>query len=122
MKVVDASAVLAVLLDEPERTIIERLLTNERLVAPPILPFEVTNTCAMNATRVPDGELLYADALANFFGWEIALHNVDLVGTFVLARRYGLTAYDASYLWLSRELGLGLVTLDKALLSVVQSS
>ncbi len=46
----------------------------------------------------------------------IALHEVDMVGTFVLARRYGLTAYDASYLWLSRELGAELITLDAQLL------
>ena len=32
-----------------------------------------------------------------------------------LALETGLTAYDASYLWLSRRLGADLVTLDKAL-------
>jgi predicted nucleic acid-binding protein len=32
-----------------------------------------------------------------------------------LAEREGLTAYDASYLWLARELGVDLVSLDGAL-------
>jgi predicted nucleic acid-binding protein len=32
-----------------------------------------------------------------------------------LALETGLTAYDASYLWLARHLGAELVTLDKAL-------
>jgi predicted nucleic acid-binding protein len=122
MKVVDASAVIAVLLDEPERLAVEPLLARQNLIAPTLLPFEITNVCATNALRFPDKEARYADALADFFGWSIALHDVDLVGAFVLARRYGLTAYDASYLWLSRELGLELVTLDAALLSVVQAS
>ena len=38
------------------------------------------------------------------------------VGSVVeLALETGLTAYDASYLWLARQFGADLVTLDKAL-------
>lgn len=32
-----------------------------------------------------------------------------------VARRTGLTAYDAAYLWLARELGTELLTLDRSL-------
>lgn len=120
MKVVDASAVIAVLLDEPARAAVEPLLAKQDLIAPMLLPFEIANTCAMNAQRFPDQEARYADALADFFGWSIALRDVDLLGTFVLARRYGLSAYDASYLWLSRELNAELVTLDQELLAAAQ--
>ena len=35
----------------------------------------------------------------------------------VLALATGLTAYDASYLWLSRHLGAELVTLDRRLMT-----
>jgi predicted nucleic acid-binding protein len=115
MKVVDASAVIAVLYGEAERLTVEPLLANQYLIAPTLLPFEITNVCATNALRFPDKEARYADALADFFGWSIALRDVDMVGTFILARRYGLTAYDASYLWLARELDAELVTLDKRL-------
>jgi predicted nucleic acid-binding protein len=40
---------------------------------------------------------------------------VDHGGALELAATTGLTAYDASYLWLCRQLGATLVTLDKQL-------
>jgi predicted nucleic acid-binding protein len=40
---------------------------------------------------------------------------VDLDATLDLAGRTGLTAYDASYLWLARRLNAELVTLDRQL-------
>jgi len=43
---------------------------------------------------------------------EIQVPPEDLVE---VARRTGLTAYDAAYLWLARELGAALVTLDDRL-------
>ena len=40
---------------------------------------------------------------------------MDHQGAIDLAIGTGLTAYDASYLWLSRQLGAELVTLDRRL-------
>jgi predicted nucleic acid-binding protein len=40
---------------------------------------------------------------------------VDHAAVLVLAQRTGLTGYDASYLLLSRTLGVELVTLDRQL-------
>ncbi|MBV8446586.1 MAG: type II toxin-antitoxin system VapC family toxin [Hyphomicrobiales bacterium] len=40
---------------------------------------------------------------------------VDIAATLDLAETAGLTAYDASYLWLARVLGAELVTLDRKL-------
>jgi predicted nucleic acid-binding protein len=45
----------------------------------------------------------------------VAAVAVDHDGTVDLALKTGLTAYDASYLWLARRLGAELVTLDKEL-------
>jgi predicted nucleic acid-binding protein len=39
-----------------------------------------------------------------------------------LARGTGLSAYDASYLWLSRELGVELVSLDTQLNEVAKGA
>jgi predicted nucleic acid-binding protein len=40
---------------------------------------------------------------------------VDYLASLALAEATGLTAYDASYLWLARSLGGELVTLDRKL-------
>lgn len=51
----------------------------------------------------------------------VELHDVDIVGTFVLADLHNLSAYDASYLWLARDLDVELVTLDQQLLALLHA-
>lgn len=59
------------------------------------------------------------DALMVAFGMlermEIGVVEVDHGDAIGLAERSGLTAYDASYLWLARRTGAELVTLDRQL-------
>jgi len=55
-------------------------------------------------------------------GLGIAMVDVDHRDALALAERTGLTAYDASYLWLARTLGAELVTLDRRLKSVAATS
>ena len=115
VKVVDASALAAFLFGEPEAGTIADRLDGVRLVAPGILDFELANVCLVKCRRHPDQR----DALLDGFRLrgrlgveEIA---VDHAGVVDLALATGLTAYDASYLWLARRLGVELVTLDKQL-------
>ncbi len=54
-------------------------------------------------------QLIYSRSLP------IQLRDVDFPQVVELANRYGLTAYDASYLWLARNMNVELVTLDKDL-------
>ena len=43
------------------------------------------------------------------------LHRVDIAAQVALAQRYGLSAYDAAYLWLAAELKAPLATYDQKL-------
>jgi predicted nucleic acid-binding protein len=45
----------------------------------------------------------------------------DSENVMALARKYGLTAYDAAYLELARRLGGAMATLDRALAAVAQA-
>ncbi|HSZ75193.1 MAG TPA: type II toxin-antitoxin system VapC family toxin [Rhizomicrobium sp.] len=115
MKIIDASAIAAVLLDETEADQIQQRVADENLVAPTLLAFEFTNVCVIKARRFPEKREVFEKTLAAFHTLAIELRDVNMSGAFELARRYGLTAYDASYLWLARELGAELVTLDQRL-------
>lgn len=110
--VVDASALGAILFNEPEGPAQAQRLGGAALIAPGLLLYEITNVCVTKIRRHPhlrDG-LFAAFALLERF--DIAFVDVDHREVVALADRSGLTAYDASYLWLARRLNATLVTLD----------
>jgi predicted nucleic acid-binding protein len=115
VKVVDASALAALLFGEPEAETVADQLEGARFVAPSLLAFELANVCLMKCRRHHDQRV----ALLAGFGLRARLGveeiAVDNAGVLDLALKTGLTAYDASYLWLARLLGADLVTLDKEL-------
>jgi len=80
-----------------------------------LLPFEVANTCLEKMRRHPDqwDALLAAFGMLDRIGVAIVL--VDQGEALGLAGRSGLTAHDASYLWLARSTKSELVTLDRRL-------
>jgi predicted nucleic acid-binding protein len=115
VKVVDASAVAALLFGEPEAESIAKELDGTNLAAPRLLAFELANVCWVKCRRHPEqrAALLAAFQLRGRLRIEEAAIDIDRV--LGLASDTRLTVYDASYLWLARELGAELVTLDKAL-------
>ena len=115
IKVVDASALAALLFGEPKAEDVAGRLDSARLVAPVLLGFELANVCLIKSRRHPEQQaaLMEAFRLRGRLGVEQVA--VDHDGAVQLAVATGLTAYDASYLWLSRELGAELVTLDRQL-------
>jgi len=114
-KVVDASALAALLFGEPEGELIARRLDGSRLVAPNLLPFELANVCLVKCRRHPDQREALLAALKLRGGLGVEDVAVDHDAVVALALETGLTAYDASYLWLAGQLEANLVTLDKAL-------
>ena len=123
--ILDASVTLAWLLpDEVDREraalLVERAFV-EGAVAPPIWPSEVGNALlvAERRGRVParDSERLTRSFLALAANVEIAAgHDAPALGRRPdLARRHGLSFYDASYLELAGRLALPLATFDARL-------
>lgn len=114
-KVVDASAILAVLLDEPDANKVTPLIDGHELVAPLLILFEVLSTCTVKALSFPEKRSAFEEALRTFARLGIGLREIDLQEVFDLALHHKLTGYDASYLWLAREMKAELVTLDRQL-------
>ena len=115
VKVVDASALAALLFEEPEAEAIALQLENCRLGAPTLLGYELANICVVESRWNPD----LAAALTAAFGLRdrlgVSEHATDHGEILDLAIATGLTGHDASYLWLARHLDAELVTLDQRL-------
>jgi predicted nucleic acid-binding protein len=117
IKVVDASAVAAVLFDEEEGEGLLPQLANTRLAAPTLLPYEIGNIFLNKTRAAPTLRRDLREMLLTFSDFEIELHVVELEDVVKLAAERRLTAYDASYLWLAHHLEAELITLDKRLLA-----
>ena len=115
VKVVDASALGALLFGEPGAREVARRLQGHRLVAPHLLPFELASIGRKKAIRhgVDLGSALRA--LQVFERMAVERIEVALTGLVSMAERTGLTTYDASYLWLAERLEAELITLDRQL-------
>lgn len=122
VKVVDASALAALLFGEPEAEAVAERLGDARLVAPALLGFELANVCLIKSRRHPEQQPALVAAFRLRDRLRVEQVAVDHDATVELAAATGLTAYDASYLWLSRQLGAELVTLDRQLARVAAAS
>ena len=115
IKVIDASALAAIIFAEPEGAEIATRLEAAMLVAPALLSFEITNVCLTKLRQNPArrADILRAFDLRSAF--PIEWYEIDHESSLLLAGQCRLTAYDASYLWLARRLNAELVTLDRGL-------
>jgi predicted nucleic acid-binding protein len=112
VKVVDASALGALLFGEPDGAAVAERLRGASLIAPALLPFEVANICLKKMRRHPDQRDVLMVAFGMLGQMEVGIVEVAHDEALVTAARSGLTAYDASYLWLARRTSSELVTLD----------
>ncbi|HEY1452620.1 MAG TPA: type II toxin-antitoxin system VapC family toxin [Roseiarcus sp.] len=114
-KVVDASAIVALLFNELTRDEIVPRLRGFSLRAPDLIRFEVASACLKKIRAAPRERQALFDAFSLLDDLSISSDAVDLEGAIDLAQLTKLSLYDASYLWLARALGVELVTLDDKL-------
>jgi predicted nucleic acid-binding protein len=115
VKVVDASAIGAIIFGEDEADIVASRLSGSGLVAPALLGFEIGNIAVKKIRRYPQLQKAIAQALDIYARIAIETIPIDLDAVVMLAGQSGLTAYDAAYLWLARHLDAELITLDRRL-------
>lgn len=115
VRVVDASALAAVLFNEPGGVAAAPCLTGVELIAPYLIVVELASVC-LKKLRIHKSDrdhLLSQHALAEWMG--VRYEPVRGSEVIALAEAENLTAYDASYLWMALEHDAGLVTLDERL-------
>jgi predicted nucleic acid-binding protein len=116
VKVVDASALGTLVFGEPGAETVAGRLSKATLVAPQLLWFELASIAFKKGAKHP-GRMDRIRAAFQMAGrLVIEILSVDHIEIIDLAAQTGLTTYDASYLWLARNTGGELVTLDKRLL------
>jgi predicted nucleic acid-binding protein len=113
--VVDASALAALAFGEPEGPALHAQLQDETLLAPSLLDFELMAVALKKLRKRPDLAGPIAVSLQAALQLPITRVTIPGLDVLALAKETGLTAYDASYLWLARSRDAELVTLDRAL-------
>lgn len=114
-KVIDASALAALAFAEPGADAVIDAIEGHHLHAPTLLVFELMNVAWKRSTKQPAATALFLEALEILEGLGLRFRGIDQGEVVRLGLATGLTAYDATYLWLARALGMPLVTLDKKL-------
>jgi predicted nucleic acid-binding protein len=113
--VVDGSAVAALLFGEPGGPGVADRLEGRALYAPTLLRYELASVCLKKGVAEPHQRERLRAALQLFRRLQIREVQVPSHALVEAATASGLTAYDAAYLWLSRELEGELVSLDDQL-------
>lgn len=112
--IVDASAVAAVLFDEPEAAPVMASIGG-RLAAPGLLRYEMASICAIKLQREPRLARLTLQRYRLLSSLDIEYAEPDWHALPVLARQWELSAYDTAYLQLALGRNAPLVTLDARL-------
>jgi predicted nucleic acid-binding protein len=113
--VADASALGAVAFGEPEAAAIVERLAGEDLYAPSLVAYELASVARKKVLARPEQREAIAWALEQVLALDVRRVDVDQPAVLELALEARLTTYDAAYLWLARQLGASLVTLDAEL-------
>ncbi len=114
-RVVDASALAAVLFAEPHAEEVRAALRLGPLLAPHLLGLEIASVCLRKIKARPSQQEAVLASFALFEALEIRYLELAHAEVLELAARTALTAYDAAYLWLAASTDHTLVTLDKGL-------
>lgn len=109
---------------EPYAVAVLRLLENRAAIVPSVWPLEVANAFvnAQRRGRLRPGRTAELIAEIANLGIEVDRHTSSQAWkeTLTLARRHGLSVYDAAYLELAIRESLPLATLDQALAKVAR--
>ena len=119
--VIDTSALVAVIVGEPERDKVIELTTGHSLIGPGSIPWEVGNAFSAMFKK---GRLTVNEALRGLDIFEnipIRFIKPDFANILTVAYRANMYAYDAYFLDCALRLNAPLLTLDRKLMTVAKN-
>lgn len=115
MIVIEASAMVDALIDEPANPELLALLADSELHAPALLDYEVASALRGHTLAGRLANQQAADAVADFGSLHIHRYPLSMMMRGVLDIRDNYTVYDAAYVVLAQALEAPLVTADAKL-------
>ncbi len=118
--VIDTSALIAVIADEPEKTRLIELTLGATIVVPPSVKWEVGNafSAMLKRSRLAVDQAIEAIDVYQSISMETV--EIDLKDAVQLAGKYNIYAYDAYILQCAIEYELPLIALDKDLVEIAK--
>jgi len=116
--IIDACAIMAVIVKEPERDLVIELTKNAVIVSPDMVSYEIANAL----TKMMKKKVIEQERMINAFEYfkkiPIKSIEVDFIKALEIAWDYKIYAYDACYLEAAKRLNLPLLTLDDNMIKV----
>lgn len=118
--VVDASIIIAVIVNEPSKPAIIRATQDVDLIAPPSIPWEIGNafSAMFKRNRVSLDNAL--NAIGVYKQIPIRFVEVELEETLRLAHQLNIYAYDAYLIRCAQRYNAPLISLDESLLKLAE--
>jgi predicted nucleic acid-binding protein len=111
----DASALMAVILNESNKDIVIKLTKNAALLSPDVIIFEIGNALInlYKRHKITEDEAL--GAYKTFTAIPLRAIKTNVVNALKIACKYKIYAYDAYYLETAYRLKLPLITFDESM-------
>ncbi|MDR2483022.1 MAG: type II toxin-antitoxin system VapC family toxin [Treponema sp.] len=110
--ILDASAIMAVIVKEPERDLVIQLTEDAAIFSPDMVSYEIAN----GLTKMMKKRLIEKERMVNAFNYfeqiPIKTIKIDFQKALEIAWDYKIYAYDACYLESAKRLRLPLLTFD----------
>ena len=119
--VIDTSAIIAVIVDEPERNKIIELTTGNTLIGPGSIPWEIGNAFSAMFKRNRLGLNDAQKGLEIFNSIPLRYIKPDFVKSVTISKQANLYAYDAYFIDCAIRQKAPLLTLDRKLKKAAQS-
>ena len=119
MKVlVDACAIIAVIIKEPERDLVIQLTKDAEIVSPNMVSYEIANALTKMAKKKVIEKERMLKAFTYYKKIPITPIEIDFEKALEIAWDYKIYAYDACYLEATKRLNLPLLTFDGEMIKV----
>jgi predicted nucleic acid-binding protein len=113
---VDASVLLCIILNEPEKEKIVSLTKESEIAAPEMISFEIGNALSRMVKKHRLNEEQVSMAYSIFTSIPMRLVKIDMHKALSISCKFDIYAYDAYYLETSQRLKLPLLTLDSGMI------